>query len=125
MTILGTLLIMSLPSSSNGKGKSTGRDNDAEEDMRKGPWTPEEDEILAAYVIKHGEGNWNIVQKNTGLYRCGKSCRLRWTNHLRPNLRKGPFSKDEQRVVVEMHARLGNKWSKMAQQVGFGFYELI
>ncbi|XP_057439835.1 transcription factor MYB101-like [Lotus japonicus] len=108
---------MSLPSSSNGKGKSTGRDNDAEEDMRKGPWTPEEDEILAAYVIKHGEGNWNIVQNNTGLYRCGKSCRLRWTNHLRPNLRKGPFSKDEQRVVVEMHARLGNKWSKMAQQL--------
>ncbi|KAG2371599.1 Transcription factor [Vigna angularis] len=56
--------------------------------VRKGPWTPSEDAILVEYVKKHGEGNWNSVHKNSGLFRCGKSCRLRWANHLRPNLKK-------------------------------------
>ena len=87
--------------------------------LRKGPWTPEEDETLAEYVRKNGEGNWNLVQKNTRLARCAKSCRLRWTNHLRPDLKKGSFTKDEERKVLEMHAMMGNKWSKMAEEVGF------
>ncbi|KAK9284244.1 hypothetical protein L1049_023413 [Liquidambar formosana] len=56
--------------------------------LKKGPWTPAEDAILTEYVTKHGEGNWNAVQRNSGLSRCGKSCRLRWANHLRPNLKK-------------------------------------
>lgn len=56
--------------------------------LRKGPWTAVEDRILMEYVSKQGEGNWNSVQWNSGLKRCGKSCRLRWANHLRPNLKK-------------------------------------
>ena len=66
---------------------------------------------------RHGSGNWNVVQKNTGLARCGKSCRLRWTNHLRPDLKRGAFTDEEQRKVVELHALMGNKWAKMAQEV--------
>ncbi|XP_047169521.1 myb-related protein 315-like [Vigna umbellata] len=93
-------------------------DNQSQENnLRKGPWTAEEDAILAEYVTKHGPGNWNIVQQNTGLLRCGKSCRLRWTNHLRPDLRRGAFSKEEQSKVIQLHAVMGNKWAKMAQEL--------
>ncbi|XVE85987.1 hypothetical protein DITRI_Ditri17bG0136000 [Diplodiscus trichospermus] len=85
--------------------------------LKKGPWTAAEDAILLEYVKKHGEGNWNAVQKNSGLMRCGKSCRLRWANHLRPNLKKGSFSPEEERIIIELHAKLGNKWARMAAQL--------
>ncbi|KAJ0259899.1 Transcription factor MYB101 [Hirschfeldia incana] len=85
--------------------------------LKKGPWTTTEDAILTEYVRKRGEGNWNAVQKNSGLLRCGKSCRLRWANHLRPNLRKGSFSLDEEKIIIELHAKLGNKWARMASQL--------
>ncbi|KAL1196970.1 Transcription factor MYB33 [Cardamine amara subsp. amara] len=82
--------------------------------LKKGPWSSAEDDILIDYVSKHGEGNWNAVQKHTGLFRCGKSCRLRWANHLRPNLKKGAFSQEEEQLIVELHAKLGNRWARMA-----------
>lgn len=82
--------------------------------LKKGPWTSAEDAILVEYVKKHGEGNWNAVQKHSGLFRCGKSCRLRWANHLRPNLKKGAFTPEEERLIVELHAKMGNKWARMA-----------
>ncbi|KAH0984095.1 hypothetical protein GBA52_011272 [Prunus armeniaca] len=85
--------------------------------LKKGPWTAAEDGILMEYVKKHGEGNWNAVQKNSGLARCGKSCRLRWANHLRPNLKKGSLSPDEERLIIELHAKFGNKWARMASQL--------
>ena len=85
--------------------------------MKKGPWTPTEDTMLEEYVKRHGEGNWNSVQKNSGLLRCGKSCRLRWANHLRPNLKKGAFSEEEEKIIIDLHAKLGNKWAQMAAQV--------
>ncbi|KAL3736345.1 hypothetical protein ACJRO7_025322 [Eucalyptus globulus] len=85
--------------------------------LKKGPWTAAEDAVLIEHVKKNGEGNWNSVQKNTGLPRCGKSCRLRWTNHLRPNLKKGSFTPEEERLILKLHAQLGNKWARMATQL--------
>ncbi|XP_022765675.1 transcription factor MYB33-like [Durio zibethinus] len=82
--------------------------------LKKGPWTSAEDAILIEYVKKHGEGNWNAVQKHSGLFRCGKSCRLRWANHLRPNLKKGAFTQEEEQLIIELHAKMGNKWARMA-----------
>ncbi|XP_076919284.1 uncharacterized protein LOC143580029 [Bidens hawaiensis] len=82
--------------------------------LKKGPWTAAEDAILMEYVKKHGEGNWNAVQRNSGLMRCGKSCRLRWANHLRPNLKKGAFTPEEERQIIELHSKFGNKWARMA-----------
>ncbi|KAK9124948.1 hypothetical protein Scep_013794 [Stephania cephalantha] len=82
--------------------------------LKKGPWTSTEDAILVDYVKKHGEGNWNAVQKHSGLSRCGKSCRLRWANHLRPNLKKGSFTSEEEKLIIELHAKMGNKWARMA-----------
>lgn len=93
--------------------------------LKKGPWTAAEDAILMEYVKKNGEGNWNAVQRNSGLMRCGKSCRLRWANHLRPNLKKGAFSLEEERIIVELHAKLGNKWARMAAQVIDSFVRIV
>ncbi|KAG6679023.1 hypothetical protein I3842_14G110100 [Carya illinoinensis] len=85
--------------------------------LKKGPWTSAEDAILVEYVEKYGEGNWNAVQKHSGLSRCGKSCRLRWANHLRPDLKKGAFTPEEERRIIEMHAKMGNKWARMAGEL--------
>ncbi|KAF2290055.1 hypothetical protein GH714_001653 [Hevea brasiliensis] len=85
--------------------------------LKKGPWTSAEDAILVDYVTKHGEGNWNAVQKHSGLSRCGKSCRLRWANHLRPDLKKGAFTPEEERRIIELHAKMGNKWARMAAEL--------
>ncbi|XP_062229180.1 transcription factor GAMYB-like isoform X2 [Phragmites australis] len=82
--------------------------------LKKGPWTPEEDKRLKEYVEAHGEGNWNQVQRNAGLNRCGKSCRLRWANHLRPDLKKGPFDDQEVEKIIQLHWNWGNRWAKMA-----------
>ncbi|EFJ28679.1 hypothetical protein SELMODRAFT_93784 [Selaginella moellendorffii] len=98
------------------EGRGRGGGGGAVKGLKKGPWTPSEDAVLVAYVHKHGEGNWNNVQKNCGLSRCGKSCRLRWANHLRPNLKKGAFTPEEERTIIELHAKLGNKWARMASQ---------
>lgn len=108
-----------------GGGGGSGSAPEAEEvALKKGPWTAAEDAVLMDYVTKHGEGNWNAVQKNTGLARCGKSCRLRWTNHLRPNLKKGAFSPDEEKLILELHAQYGNKWARMAALVSIFFAAL-
>lgn len=85
--------------------------------LKKGPWSAAEDTVLIEYVKKHGEGNWNAVQRNTGLQRCGKSCRLRWANHLRPNLKKGAFSSVEERLIIDLHSKLGNKWARISAHV--------
>ncbi|XP_030459538.2 transcription factor MYB97-like [Syzygium oleosum] len=82
--------------------------------LKKGMWSPQEDKILTEYVRRHGEGNWNAVHRRTPLLRCGKSCRLRWANHLKPDLKKGAFSPEEASLVVQLHAEHGNKWAHMA-----------
>ncbi|CAN1843632.1 Transcription factor MYB101 [Linum perenne] len=105
--------------SGGGGGGGGGQRKGNLQGLKKGPWTAAEDAILVEYVKKHGEGNWNSVQKNSGLMRCGKSCRLRWANHLRPNLKKGAFTPEEERVIIELHAKYGNKWARMATQVRF------
>ncbi|XP_059668757.1 transcription factor MYB120-like [Cornus florida] len=85
--------------------------------LKKGPWTPEEDAILIDYIKKNGHRNWNAVQRNSGLARCAKSCRLRWANHLRPDIKKGSFTPEEESIIVKMHAKHGNKWARMAAKL--------
>ncbi|CAK8569964.1 unnamed protein product [Lathyrus sativus] len=91
------------------------RDNagGGEVSIKKGPWTKEEDENLKDHIKKHGEGNWKAIQKESGLARCGKSCRLRWSNHLRPGVKKGSFIAEEERLIIECHFLKGNKWAHM------------
>jgi transcription factor MYB, plant len=45
----------------------------------------------------------------SGLQRCGKSCRLRWINYLRPDLKRGMFSQQEEDLIISLHEVLGNR----------------
>ncbi|KAK1413514.1 hypothetical protein QVD17_35289 [Tagetes erecta] len=83
----------------------------------KGAWTKEEDERLVTYINAHGEGSWRSLPKSAGLNRCGKSCRLRWINYLRPDLKRGNFTPQEDQLIVSLHAVLGNKWSMIASRL--------
>ncbi|KAJ7981381.1 MYB transcription factor [Quillaja saponaria] len=85
--------------------------------LKKGPWTPEEDLKLINYIQTHGPGNWRSLPKNAGLERCGKSCRLRWTNYLRPDIKRGRFSFEEEETIIQLHSVLGNKWSAIAARL--------
>ncbi|XP_010539959.1 PREDICTED: myb-related protein 306-like [Tarenaya hassleriana] len=82
--------------------------------VKKGPWTPEEDILLVSYVQEHGPGNWRSVPTNTGLLRCSKSCRLRWTNYLRPGIKRGNFTENEEKMIIHLQALLGNRWAAIA-----------
>ncbi|EEF35187.1 r2r3-myb transcription factor, putative [Ricinus communis] len=77
--------------------------------IKKGLWKPEEDLILKTYVQTHGEGNWATVSEKSGLMRGGKSCRLRWKNYLRPNIKRGGMSQEEEDLIIRMHKLLGNR----------------
>ncbi|KAJ9555392.1 hypothetical protein OSB04_010006 [Centaurea solstitialis] len=89
----------------------------AEKMMKKGPWTPEEDELLSSYIKREGEGRWRTLPDKAGLRRCGKSCRLRWMNYLRPSLKRGHISADEEDLIVRLHRLLGNRWSLIAGRI--------
>ncbi|KAK9067547.1 hypothetical protein SSX86_011658 [Deinandra increscens subsp. villosa] len=85
--------------------------------LKKGPWSHEEDRILVDYITKHGHPNWRALPKLAGLLRCGKSCRLRWTNYLRPDIKRGNFSKDEEDTIIQLHTLMGNRWSAIAARL--------
>ncbi|KAA8524497.1 hypothetical protein F0562_010920 [Nyssa sinensis] len=85
--------------------------------LKKGTWTPDEDRKLKAYITRYGCWNWRQLPKYAGLSRCGKSCRLRWMNYLRPNLKRGNFSKEEEDIIIKLHESLGNRWSAIAAQL--------
>eukprot|EP00257_Ricinus_communis_P027176 XP_025014590.1 transcription factor MYB86 isoform X2 [Ricinus communis] len=85
--------------------------------LRKGLWSPEEDEKLYNYITRFGVGCWSSVPKLAGLQRCGKSCRLRWINYLRPDLKRGMFSQQEEDLIISLHEVLGNRWAQIAAQL--------
>lgn len=80
----------------------------------KGAWSQQEDQKLIDYIQKHGEGCWRSLPQAAGLLRCGKSCRLRWRNYLRPDLKRDGFGEDEEDLIIRLHALLGNRWSLIA-----------
>ena len=85
--------------------------------LRRGLWSPEEDEKLYNHIIRYGVGCWSSVPRLAGLQRCGKSCRLRWINYLRPDLKRGSFSQQEEDAIVGLHEILGNRWSQIASHL--------
>ncbi|KAL4385936.1 hypothetical protein GQ457_09G024790 [Hibiscus cannabinus] len=86
-------------------------------ELRRGPWTLEEDFKLIDFIATHGEGRWNSLARCAGLKRTGKSCRLRWLNYLRPDVRRGNITLQEQLLILQLHSRWGNRWSKIAQHL--------
>ncbi|OVA16317.1 SANT/Myb domain [Macleaya cordata] len=86
--------------------------------VKKGPWSPEEDAKLKNYIEQHGTGNnWIALPQKIGLKRCGKSCRLRWLNYLRPNIKHGGFSEDEDNIICNLYISIGSRWSIIAAQL--------
>ncbi|KAK1399828.1 Transcription factor like [Heracleum sosnowskyi] len=88
------------------------------ENVKRGPWSPEEDEKLKAYIETFGTGNnWIALPQKIGLKRCGKSCRLRWLNYLRPNIKHGGFSEEEDNIICSLYISIGSRWSIIAAQL--------
>lgn len=85
--------------------------------LRKGPWSKEEDAKLRAYIERYGHWNWRELPRFAGVSRCGKSCRLRWMNYLRPNIKHGNFTKEEDDLIMKIHDKIGNKWAKIAAEL--------
>ncbi|PIN05240.1 Transcription factor, Myb superfamily [Handroanthus impetiginosus] len=86
--------------------------------VKRGPWSPEEDAKLKSYIEKNGTGgNWITLPHKIGLKRCGKSCRLRWLNYLRPNIKHGGFTEDEDNLICSLYINIGSRWSIIAAQL--------
>nr|QSD99800.1 MYB family transcription factor [Melilotus albus] len=86
--------------------------------VKKGPWSPEEDDKLKSYIQQHGTGgNWITLPQKIGLKRCGKSCRLRWLNYLRPNIKHGGFTEEEDNIICSLYVSIGSRWSVIAGQL--------
>ncbi|KAL6493866.1 hypothetical protein OROGR_031775 [Orobanche gracilis] len=99
------------------KEKKPNNNNSVNAKLRKGLWSPEEDERLMNYMLSNGQGCWSDIARNAGLQRCGKSCRLRWINYLRPDLKRGAFSHQEEQLIIHLHSILGNRWSQIAARL--------
>ncbi|XP_057531230.1 transcription factor MYB14-like [Amaranthus tricolor] len=85
--------------------------------LKKGPWTPEEDQVLINFIHLYGHSNWRALPKQAGLLRCGKSCRLRWINYLKPDIKRGNFSREEEDTIIQLHEMMGNRWSAIAARL--------
>ncbi|KAH6770209.1 myb domain protein 15 [Perilla frutescens var. hirtella] len=85
--------------------------------LKKGAWSEEEDNKLRSYIIRYGHWNWRLLPKFAGLRRCGKSCRLRWMNYLKPGVKRGEFNQEERDLIAQLHQELGNKWSAIAAKL--------
>ncbi|KAM0875992.1 hypothetical protein ACQ4PT_036458 [Festuca glaucescens] len=86
--------------------------------VKRGPWSPEEDELLRTYVRTHGAvSNWIALPHKAGLNRCGKSCRLRWLNYLRPDIKHGGYTEQEDLVICSLYSSIGSRWSIIASKL--------
>ncbi|GLJ37761.1 hypothetical protein SUGI_0767410 [Cryptomeria japonica] len=94
-----------------------GRSPCCSKDAHRKAWSAQEDFTLVKYIKTHGDGSWNSVPEKTGLKRSGKSCRLRWVNYLRPDIKRGNISPEEDDLIIKMYRLLGNRWSLIAKRL--------
>ena len=83
-------------------------------ELVKGLWTKEEDAALLNLVKELKPKRWSLIASRLE-GRNGKQCRERWHNHLNPDIRRGPFTKEEDQILIEAHSRLGNRWAEISQ----------
>ncbi|XP_039007147.1 transcription factor MYB2-like [Hibiscus syriacus] len=99
------------------KGSVLSEEDDDQRELRRGPWTAEEDLKLLNYIATHGEGRWNSLALYAGLRRTGKCYRLRWLNYLCPDVRRRNITPEEQFLILELHSLWRNRLSKIAQHL--------
>ncbi|KAL1812478.1 hypothetical protein ACET3Z_022543 [Daucus carota] len=84
--------------------------------VRKGNWNKDEDVKMIAYAPKQ-RTNWTDASKKTGPRKCGKSCKHKCSNHLRPDKKHENFTPQEEELIINLHAAIGSRWSIIAQQL--------
>ncbi|VVB06812.1 unnamed protein product [Arabis nemorensis] len=85
--------------------------------LNKGPWSKEEDDLLSELVkvnIENDKPKWSKISKQLP-GRIGKQCRGRWHNHLNPTIKKTPWSREEELILVNAQMEHGNKWTEIAK----------
>jgi len=88
--------------------------NGDNQEVLKRPWSKEEDDLVIELVHRYGPKNWTqIAAQVPG--RTGKQCRERWHNHLDPDVRKDPWTTEEDNIIREAHKKYGNQWAQIAK----------
>ncbi|XP_041026959.1 transcription factor MYB63-like [Juglans microcarpa x Juglans regia] len=95
----------------------TNLEGDKKMPARRGSWSPEEDQKLKAYIKRYGIWNWCWMPEAGGLAQSGKSCKLRWMNYLRPDIKRGNFSQEDEETILKWYEVLGNRWSATAAKL--------
>ncbi|KAK1419169.1 hypothetical protein QVD17_28329 [Tagetes erecta] len=85
--------------------------------LHRGAWSVDEDKLLIDHIQTHGQGQWRSLPSKAGLLRCGKSCRLRWMNYLRPGIKRGNFTTEENDIIIQLRSAHGNRWSLIAAKL--------
>eukprot|EP00965_Chrysotila_dentata_P222233 6192833-Pleurochrysis_carterae.AAC.1 len=96
-------------------GSDKGLDDDRKgDDIRSRPWVDEEDHRVRALVEMHGTRCWSLIASHL-LGRTGKQCRERWHNQLDPAIKKDNWTAEEDRILLDAHRQLGNRWAEIAK----------
>nr|DAD42396.1 TPA_asm: hypothetical protein HUJ06_000626 [Nelumbo nucifera] len=75
-------------------------------------WQPEEDRLLRTYVKQYGPKEWHLISQCMG-----KSYLERWKNCLKPGIKKGSLTLEEQNLVISLQAKYDNKWKKITSKI--------
>ena len=82
--------------------------------MKKSAWNQKEDAVLRHQVRLHGARNWEAISAAVP-GRNSKSCRLRWCQHLAPEVDDvRPFTRKEDATLILLQQMYPNKWATIA-----------
>ncbi|GAV67951.1 Myb_DNA-bind_6 domain-containing protein [Cephalotus follicularis] len=93
-----------------------GNKNQKKKNIIKGQWTSQEDRLLTQLVQQYGIKKWSLIAKMLN-GRMGKQCRERWHNHLRPDIKKDQWSEEEDKILIQAHKQIGNRWAEIAKRL--------
>ncbi len=100
--------LVTIPAREDSSDEGAGADREA----AKRAWTAEEDKRLVDLVNLHGPVKWKLIAAQLQ-GRLANRCHERWHNHLSPGIRKGPWTREEDEIIIDAHRRLGNRWAEM------------